>query len=161
MEKESVIIGVGLFFLFMSPILYIIFKQSAKDRNRLKQLKKICSEHNMEPTHFEVSNTLLLGLDEKAKKMVVLEPQNEMNYEVIDLAELERSQVSKKTFAEPHSKKGRDRVIHVSLELVRNHGSSKVKDIVFYDEDDNDSLDPEARLFVAQKWDRMIRASLA
>ncbi len=161
MEKESVIIGLGLFFLFMGPILYIIFKQSAKDRGRLKHLKKICSEHHMDPTHFEISNTLLLGLDEKAKKMIVLEPQNEMKYEVIALDELDRSQVSKKTFTEPHSKKSKDRVVHVSLDLVWNHGTDKTKDIIFYDEEDNDSLDPEARLFIAQKWDRMIRANIA
>lgn len=161
MEKASILIGVGLFIVFMAPILYIIFNQSAKDKKRLKNLKRIAKEHNLNLSQIEVSNTLLLGLDEKAKKLVIVEPTNEMQFDVVDLTQLDRSQVAKKSLPAANRKKGNDKVIHVSLELVQNHGTDKVTDIVFYDENDNESFDPETKLFIAQKWDKLIRANIA
>jgi len=161
MEFKSVIIGVVLILMFIVPILYMIFWQSTKDKRRLKKLKDLGSQNQMTLDHYELSNSLLLGLDSKSKKLIVVEPQNVIEFDVIDLSKIDVSAISKKSHAETNKHSGKEPLIRVCLELIKNDPKQKVAEIVFYDEDDERNMDADVQLVLAKKWDELIRMNLS
>ena len=96
MDTSSIAIGVILMLLFVGPIIYLIIKQNSKDKTRLKNLKSLGSQNQMELDEIELTNSVWLGLDSKSKKLLVVEPDNNMQYDVIDLKKINQRHVSKK-----------------------------------------------------------------
>ncbi len=160
MDTSSIAIGVILIFLFVGPIMYMILKQNNRDKNRLKNLKNISKQHELELTDIELTNALLLGLDSKAKKLVVVEPLNNMQYNIIDLKGIKVSHVSKKGLPQVNGTKGNPAITHISLDLLKNNSKENATEIVFYDEDDDTSYNAETQMFLANKWDRLIRSNI-
>jgi len=161
MDFKSVEIGIALVLLFIVPILYMIYWQSTKDKRRLKKLKDLSTQNQMKLDHYELSNSLLLGLDSLSKKLIVVEPKNAMEFDVIDLKKIDVSEISKKSHAEKNKQTGKEALIRVCLELIKNNPKQKVTEIVFYDEDDETSMDPDAQLVLAKKWNELIRMNLS
>ncbi|MDT0675308.1 hypothetical protein [Autumnicola musiva] len=161
MDTPSLIIGSVLLLLFVGPILYAIWMQNHKERKQLRKLNEIGSGQNLKFDYTEISNSLLLGLDAQTKKLVVIEPGNNMQFNIIDLNKIGNSKILKKAVPNPDRSKGRERIIQISLELLENHGKNKATEILFYDEDGNDGADMSTRLFVAEKWDKLIHTSLS
>ncbi|MFD1094448.1 hypothetical protein [Salegentibacter chungangensis] len=154
MDTSSLIMGVILLMLFFTPVLYLIFNQSATERKSLKKLKNIESEFKLKLQHKELSNSLVLGLDPESKKLVVAEPQKDMEYDIIDLSKVRDCTVSR-NYTGGRSEK--EMTTRVGLELLSRNGQEKITEILFYDEDDEHSYDPENKLFLAKKWDSLIR----
>lgn len=161
MEFKSVAIGVVLILMFIVPILFMIYRQSTKNRRRLKKLKDLSTQNQMTLDHYELSNSLLLGLDSSSKKLIVIEPQNAMEFDVIDLSKIDVSTISKKSHAETNKHTGKEPLIRVCLELIKNNPKQKVSEIVFYDEDDETNMDADVQLVLAKKWDELIRMNLS
>ena len=161
MENASVAIGIALLFLFIGPILFMIFKQSTKEKKHLSSLKKYSAEHQLNLDEIELTNLFLLGIDQNAKKLIVVEPQRNMEYNVIDLKNINDSFISKKTIPIPGATKNKTAVTHISLELMKNNPKQRVSEITFYDEDDNASLNSDAQLFLANKWNDLIQRNLS
>ncbi|MCF4100533.1 hypothetical protein L1I30_02525 [Gillisia sp. M10.2A] len=159
MDNSSATIGLLLLVAFIGPILFMIYKQSNKDKKRLKELKNLSAQHNMNLDHIELSNLLILGLDSKSKKLIVMEPENNMSFNVIDLQDT-TGHISQKGIPLPNAPKNKTAITHISLELLKNK-KEKVTEIVFYDEDDNNSLNAETQLFIAGKWEKLISTSLS
>ena len=111
--------------------------------------------------HYELSNSLLLGLDSKSKKLIVVEPQNVIEFDVFDLSKIDVSAISKKSHAETNKNSGKEPLIRVCLELIKNDPKQKVAEIVFYDEDDERNMDADVQLVLAKKWDELIRMNLS
>lgn len=160
MDQNSAIIGAVMALLFIGPILYMILKQQNKNKKRLKDLKNICSNNQMKPDEIELSNSLLLGLDSSSKKLVIVEPKNNMQYDIIDLNKIKASHIAKKG---PLANAGKEpsTITHLSLELSKSNPREKVTEIVFYDEDDESSDNYDTQLFIANKWDRLIKSNLS
>ena len=161
MDTSSIAIGVLLMLVFVGPIMYMILKQNNRDKNRLKNLKNISNQHQLDLNEVELTNSLLLGLDSKAKKLVVVEPLNNMQYDVIDLSGIKVSHVSKKGLPQVNGTNGNSAITHISLDLVKNNSKERATEIVFYDEDDDTSYNAETQMFLANKWDRLIRANIS
>ncbi len=161
MEFKSVAIGVILILLFVVPILFMIFRQSTKDKRRLKKLKDLGTQNQMTLDYYELSNSLLLGLDNSSKKLIIVEPQNAMEFDIIDLSKIDSSSISKKSHPETNKHTGKEPLIRVCLELIKNHPKQKVAEIVFYDEDDESNMDADVQLVLAKKWDNLIRMNLS
>ncbi len=161
MDTSSIAIGVILMLLFVSPILYLIIKQNTKDKTRLNNLKSLSAQNQMELNEIELTNGLMLGLDSKAKKLLVVEPGNNMQYNVIDLRKIYTSHISKKTLPQVNGTKGNLSITHISLDLIKNNPKEIVSEIVFYDEDDNSSYNADTQMSLANKWDRLIRANIS
>ena len=161
MEFKSVAIGVVLILLFIVPILFMIYRQSTKNRRRLKKLKDLSTQNQMTLDHYELSNSLLLVLDSSSKKLIVIEPPNAMEFDVIDLSKIDVSTISKKSHAETNKHTGKEPLIRVCLELIKNNPKQKVSEIVFYDEDDETNMDADVQLVLAKKWDELIRMNLS
>ncbi len=161
MEFKSVAIGVILILMFVVPILYMIYRQSTKDKRRLKRLKDLCTQNQMTLDYYELSNSLLLGLDSSSKKLIVVEPQNAMEFDIIDLSKIDASSISKKSHAEMNKHTGKEPLIRVCLEFIKNNPKQKVTEIVFYDEDDETNMDADVQLVLAKKWDNLVRMNLS
>lgn len=161
MDASSIAIGVLLMLLFVGPIMYMILKQNNRDKNRLKNLKNISNQHQLELDEVELTNALLLGLDSKAKKLVVVESLNNNQYNVIDLSGIKVSHVSKKGLPQVNGTKVNPAITHISLDLLKNNSKENATEIVFYDEDDDTSYNAETQMFLANKWDRLIRANIS
>ena len=161
MENASVAIGIALLLLFIGPILFMIFRQSAKEKKHLSSLKKYSEEHKMNLDEMELTNLFLLGIDQNAKKLIVVEPQRNMEYNVIDLKNINQSFISKKTIPVPGASLNKTAVTHISLELMKNNPRERVSEITFYDEDDNASLNADSQLYLANKWNDLIQRNLS
>lgn len=156
MDTASTLMGLGLLAVFVLPILYLIWQQNNKEKNRLKKLKKISADNNLTTDTTEVSATLLLGLDSNAKKLLVVEPINNMQHQVFDLQFIKDSKVSSQAF--PNNSKI---IKRVSLDLLGNGNDKKLTEIVFYDEDDNENNDASERLVAAKRWNQIISEKLS
>lgn len=161
MDFISAEIGIVLILLFIAPIFYMIYWQSTKDKRRLKKLNDLSAQNLMKLDHYELSNSLLLGLDSSSKKLIIVEPQNAMEFDVIDLSKIDVSAIAKKSHAETNKHTGKAPLIKICLELLKNNPKQKVTEIVFYDEDDETSMDPDVQLVLANKWDKLIRMNLS
>ncbi|TXD93560.1 hypothetical protein ES724_09915 [Gillisia hiemivivida] len=115
----------------------------------------------MKLDQIEITNSLLLGLDSTTKKFLVIDPKDHTKYEVIDLKSVGQSVVAKSGHQQKIGNKNKLALTHIGLELLKNNSKEKVKEVIFYDEDDNDSLDADAQLFMANKWDKLIKSNLS
>ncbi len=161
MENSSAIMGIVLLALFIGPVIYMIVSHSAKEKSIEKKLHKLATEHNMKLDQIEITNSLLLGLDSTTKKFLIIDPKDYTKYEVIDLKNVGQSVVAKSGQQQKIGNQNKLALTHIGLELLKNNSKEKVKEVVFYDEDDNDSLDADAQLFMANKWDKLIKSNLS
>ena len=161
MENASAIMGIALLALFVGPIIFMIVNHSAKEKRTKKRLYSLAAENQMKLDHVEITNSLVLGLDSNSKKFLVVDPIDPSNFEVIDLKKVGQSVVAKTGHQQKIGNKNKLALTRIGLELLKNNSKEKVKEIIFYDEDDNDSLDADIQLFKATKWDDLIRKNLS
>lgn len=161
MENASAIMGIALLALFVVPIIFMIINHSAKEKKVKKRLHSLAAENNMKLDQVEITNTLLLGLDSNTKKFLVIDPKDHSKYDVIDLKNVGQSVVAKVGHQTKIGNKNKLALTRIGLELLKNNSKEKVKEVIFYDEDDNDSLDADAQLFKANKWDDLIRKNIS
>jgi hypothetical protein len=161
MENSSAIMGIALLALFVGPIIYMIVRHSSKEKIVEKRLHSLATENNMKLDQIEITNSLLLGLDSNTKKFLIIDPSDHTKYEVIDLKNVGQSVVAKSGHQQKIGNKNKLALTHIGLELLKNNSKEKVKEVIFYDEDDNDSLDADAQLFMANKWDKLIKSNLS
>lgn len=161
MENSSAIMGIVLLALFVGPIVFMIVKHSRKEKKVKKRLNSLASENNMNLDQIEVTNSLILGLDSNSKKFLIIDSKDHSKYDVIDLMKVGQSVVAKTGHQTKIGNKNKLALTHIGLELLNSNSKEKVKEVIFYDEDDNDSLDADIQLFIANKWDGLIRKNLS
>lgn len=161
MENASVLMGIGLLILFVGPILYIILVHATKEKRILNLLNNLASQHQMKLDQIEITNYLLLGLDSITKNFLVIDPKDHSKFEVIDLKEVSQISVSKTGHQQKIGNKTKLALTHIGLELLRKNSKDKVREVIFYDEDDNGSMDADIQLNMANKWDNLIRKNLS
>lgn len=152
MDTASSLIGLGLLFVFIGPILILILQQNKQEKNTLKKLKTISTDNNLNPETTEFSENLILGLDSKARKLLIVNPGKDPEYNILNLKEIKESRL----FTQNH-KNPEGRLNYISLNLL-GVKSRKLEEIVFYDEEDKNSSDAETSLVLAKKWEKLIKA---
>lgn len=160
MDSSSIAIGVILLLLFAGPIGYVILQQNYKTKKNINLLRTIGSQHQMVLNEIELTNSLMLGLDSGKKKLIIVEPGNSSQFKIIDLNTVNLSKVSKNGLAPQNGGIANTGVTHITLDLIMKNSSEKVAEIVFYDEEDSSSYNAETQLFLANKWDQLIRSGL-
>ncbi|MEO2128747.1 MAG: hypothetical protein ABGW91_11315 [Christiangramia sp.] len=158
MDITSLIIGLGLFVLFMFPIVYVLVKQNSKERKQAKALKKIAAENQLELDVINIYGSLALGLDTRNKRLIRIEEGAHEATEVIDLTTVSSVNLSKKSENIVINKIKKDRIQKLSLDL--QNGQQQVSEIIFYSEEDEDDIDAEIRLNDARKWDDLLRKAM-
>jgi len=157
MDISSLTIGILLFLIFMLPIIYVLLKQKSRQAKLKKELNSLASANDLKLDKFDTFGHLTLGLDSSKKMLVVIDPKMDVDREVIDLKKIRQVKITKNTLREQTRK---ERIIHLGLELAERD-SSKITEIVFYDEEDYDSIDAEIRLNEAKRWDDLLQKNLA
>lgn len=157
MDTTSLSIGIFIFLLFLTPIVYLMLNQASAINKRKKIIKRIASAHQLELNHQEFYPHFALGLDTKNKKLLIFEAEDA--YDIIPLDQVKDSHLSKKLTNEFYKNQKKERIVHLSLELI-NKLNEKITEIVFYDEQSEDINDAQAQLFIARKWDNLIHASM-
>jgi len=160
MELSSTIIGVCLFVLFMGPIFYALYRQGLKEKKSKKALQNLAKEHNINLDYTEISNSLVLGLDKTQHKLLILEPANASQYQLIELSEVNKTSVIKRSVSFTENEKRKTKIIKVSIELRSKSNHKRITEILFYDEDGAENYDMETQLFAASRWNNLIQASL-
>lgn len=152
MDTASSLIGLGLLLVFIGPILILIFQQNKQEKTILKKLKTISSDNNLNPDTTELLENLILSLDSKARKLLIVKSGKEPDYKILNLLEVKESRLRTQNL-----KNSEGRLNYISLNLfgVKNN---KIDEIVFYDEEDKNSTDAEASLVLAKKWENLIKA---
>lgn len=159
MDTSSVIIGLSLFGLFFFPIIYALVKQHGIEKKKKSLLFTYAREHHLNLVETESIGHVNLGLDAQAKKLIILENKEKPEFEIIDLQQVGKVQITKQLLP-GRSKKIKEKILHLSLDL-ENKLDSKITAITFYDEDDEDPTDAEIRLHEAKKWDELLHKNLA
>lgn len=158
MDTISLIIGLGLFALFMFPIVYVLIKQNSKERKQEKALQKIALDNNLELDVVNIYGTLALALDTKNKKLIRIEEGPHAAIEIIDLNQVSKVNLSKKSENMIINKVRKDRIRKLSLDLQNQE--TLISEIIFYNEEDEDDTDAEIRLNDARKWDDLLHKAL-
>ncbi|MDR9457562.1 MAG: hypothetical protein RI572_09140 [Salegentibacter sp.] len=151
MDTASSLIGLGLLLVFIGPILILIVQQNKQEKKTLNKLKTISRDNNLNPDTTELLENLILGLDLKARKLLIVNPGKNPEYNILNLKELKEIGLSTQKDKNPE---GRLNYISLNLFGVKN---KKLDEIVFYNEDDENSLNAEACLVLAKKWENLIR----
>ncbi|HSI71052.1 MAG TPA: hypothetical protein VK941_12525 [Gillisia sp.] len=157
MDTASAVIGIILMILFVGPVAYVIWQQAAKDRKKLQQLKIVEQQNGLHLDQVELTPSLLLGLDSANKKLVVVNSLKGNEQQVIDLANVYKSQLKKS--ANPDNTGGKSAITHVSLELLNGRPGNTTQ-IIFYDEEEDTGHDMATQLSLANKWELLLKPHL-
>lgn len=149
MDLSSILMGLGLLVLFLGPILYLIFLQKKKQRIRTRTLNEISNNRNLSPDIVESTDMLVLGLDTKARTLIVVEPLRNNQAEVFELENFRFIRL--RTTGASHKE---EKYLKIICELVSK--DKKTYEVVFYDDDQDLNLDSEAELIRAKKWQEII-----
>ncbi|WP_157893269.1 hypothetical protein [Salegentibacter sediminis] len=152
MDTASSLIGLGLLLVFIGPILILILQQKKQEKNTLKKIETISKDNNLNPEVTELLDNLLLGLDSKARKLLIVNPGKNPEYNILNLKEVKESRLSTQ-----NHKISEGRFNYISLNLFGTK-NRKIDEIVFYDEKDKNSSDAETSLVLAKKWEKLIKA---
>lgn len=148
MDTTSAVMGLGLLFLFVAPIGYLLYGQSSKDKKRTKKLAFISAKKGLNLTETEHLDDLSLGFDPKSNVFLIYQLHHEhpkiINVDQITAVELLKvDDVGKKV-------ENLDDVREIFLHVRLTSGASE--DIVFYTEEDNAVTQKEGRFKKAGKW---------
>ena len=159
MDTISLTIGVLMFFIFMSPILYVLIKQNSKEKQQKNKMIQLAKAQDLQIDHFEFYQNILIGLDTQHKKLLVANEGEQNEYNVVDLEHVQDSRISKKIEFVKIQGKRTEKILQLSLDII-NELNEKILEIIFYDEESGDTTDPQTRLHIAKQWDGLIHKSL-
>lgn len=158
MDNSSLMIGLLLLALFVIPVVYVLVKQNSKERKQQGLIKKVAAENNLNLNRLESYGNLSLGLDSKAKKLLISDFKEGFQHDIIDLKKVDQIKLSKKLLPDTYSKSKKEKIIHLSLCIEMS--ASQIKEITFYDEDDEQYNDADIKLNDARKWDDILNKSM-
>ena len=148
---SSTLIGLVLLFLFIGPIIYIIYNQNKNER----LLNKKAKEFDLKPVLTDFTPTLLIGLDTKKNKLIVIATKNrETN--LIFLADVVQCEIG--TINEPDRP---GKLNRINLLLIFRTKDVKPLEIIFHDDDYDINSEAEEQLQIARKWEKIIRRQLS
>ena len=156
MDTASTLMGLGLLFVFMAPIGYILVDQSVQEKKRKKAILATAAKLQLNLTEHDFLPDLSLGLDEQAQKLLVVYFGKKKKPEVIDLAEINRCELGKR-YQDDKISSAIDDVREVHLRLDKKGTSEK---ILFYSEDAHPVTEKEMRMQMAHKWENLIQEKM-
>ncbi len=155
MDNATTIIGIGLFFLFIGPILFLIYNQNRKQRNKVATLNKIATDQKLKIDEYVITNSVYLGIDKTNNYLININPLNNMESKVISLSRVEDIEV----ISSPNiDSKGI--VEKIAIILYRKSSIKENIEIIFYQENDGVSLDAQTELATATEWEKIIKSQL-
>ena len=146
MEFNATFVGVIIILLIFVPIILMVWSASGKEKKAKKSLIQISKNKSIDLKEVDVIGNVIIGLDNKSKKLVYSSLKNvNNNVKIIDVNELKNCRV-KTVHQTGHS------LEWVGLELT---GINNKYEIPFYDdaEEEGGSKDPLIYLQDAKRWE--------
>lgn len=154
MDISSTLIGMGMLFLFVGPIIFLIYSQKQNYTRLNKLLNQKSEEYSIKPDTTELTPTILLGLDATLKKLLYVYPEHKQAM-IVSLSDIKDCGIKKVNFKDlPGS------INFVSLILNFKKREEPAVEIVFYNENDDSTPDSGAQLQLANKWEKIISRHL-
>lgn len=153
MQFNSTLVGVIILFLIFVPVIYMIVNASNANKKVAKSLSKLSEAQGIILKNIDVIGNLVIGIDEKAKKLVYSSKRNiENDLNIVDL-DLVKDCRTKSI------KESEKTLQWVGLELMEKQGK---REIQFYCENDESGLtkDPYMCLQDAKRWENTMRPLL-
>lgn len=150
MDIISIELGVGLFLLFVVPVIYAVTYQSKKEKQTIKKIEALYASQNIKITKSAVFQTLFLGIDEQSKHLVTTTlPIQVSRVRLISLNEIKQVSLIKIEVPKPGQPKAKT-IEKVAVELVFKTKEKSPFQIVFFD--DELGLDPHQSIVQANEW---------
>lgn len=156
MDLSAVLIGLGFLLVFIGPIAFLIITQKKKQKAKTKKLLEVSKEHNLNPEVVETTSMIAIGLDPKAKKLVVVEPRRGDSFRVVDLSEVKSCRIQTSG-----TSKNQNSYTYVGIDLTSKGKSGKEFELTFYDDQEELNLTAEAELLRAKKWHELLEKHLS
>ncbi|MGB7843636.1 MAG: hypothetical protein WBL21_12645 [Salinimicrobium sp.] len=155
MDTASTFMGLGLLFVFIAPIGYLLVDQSQQEKKRKKAILQTAAKQHLHLSACDFLPDLSLGLDEQAQKLLVVLGKKQKT-EIFDLKDLSRCELGKK-YQDNKVSSAIDDVREVHLHLDRKKDS---ENIIFYSEDAHPVTEKEMRMQMANKWQNLLSEKL-
>lgn len=155
MDTASTLIGIGLLLVFISPIAFMLLKQSGESKKHQRQLLALSSQYHLNLTHTESLSNISIGLDVMSKKLLILIFGKTTTEFLIDLNDISSSKVQKLLYEDSIEEKNLDNIREIYLEIKMKEGPAQNK-LVFFEEVSTSVLEKESRLNTALKWNQLI-----
>ena len=152
MDTASTLMGLGLLFVFMAPIGYLLVDQSQQEKKRKKAILAAAAKQQLNLNEHDFLPDLSIGLDEEAQKLIIVYFGKKQKQEVIDLKDMSRCELGKR-YENDKLSSAIDDVREVYLEMVENGSSKK---LVFYSEDAHPVTEKEMRMQMGKKWQQLL-----
>lgn len=154
MDVLSTLVGLGILFLIILFVITLKYGHNM-DKKHLSTLQRIADENNIHLDKTECSSSLLLGLDKRNGKLIVVEPKNNEQSLIIDLQEISACELKTTNSPEKAS-----RINFISLNLMDRKGSKRALEIVFYDDFDFETRNRSAQLQMAKRWRSYLQSTI-
>ncbi|WP_251805135.1 hypothetical protein [Antarcticibacterium sp. W02-3] len=115
-----------------------------------KLLKRKAKEKNINPNITEVTPSLLLGLDSKLQKLLIINKIT-MEVDLVNLTEIANCELKIVNFPDRPGKTN-----FVSLVLLYKKTEVKPFEMVFHNDEDDINSEAEVQLQKAKKWQKLI-----
>jgi hypothetical protein len=156
MDTASALMGLGLLFLFMAPIGYILTNQLIQEKKRKKALFDTAAKLQLKLLEQDFLSDLSLGLDSQAQKLLFVFAGKKKAPQVVDLKYITRCDLFQ-TNEENRNSSVIDDIREVYLELTEKGAS---RNLPFYSEEEHPVTEKEIRIQVAQKWQHLISENI-
>ncbi len=154
MDTASTLLGLGLLFIFVAPVGFLVYNQSQKEKKRAKKLAFLAGEKGYTLDETENIHGLSLALDKTAKKFLLLRSDKDASLQVLDLDKISKIDLIK-TDEDGKSTSSLDEIREISL-LVKSQNVTDKK-LIFYAVEDDPVTQKSERLDRALKWQKTLQ----
>lgn len=151
MDVLNTLIGVALLILFIGPIAYALTAQKRKENKKKETLINFAKTKGKSIKELDVLPILVLGVDSERTSLFFTNDNTNINY--IDLDKIADIQLS--VLSTEGTKK---HIEKISLCLIPKNMEESEHNILFYIESDDNCIDPETDLYIAEQWQKRLVA---
>lgn len=158
MDIISIELGVGLFLLFVGPVIYAVTNQSRKEKQTIKKIEALYASQNIKISKSAIYQTLFLGIDEQSKHLTTaFLPFESSKAKLFLLNEIKQAVLTKMETPKPGQPNAKT-IEKVAIDLVFKNQNKPAFQLVFFD--DEMGLDPHQSIVQANEWIEKINSNL-
>lgn len=146
--------GLGLLFLFIAPVGYLVYNQSHKEKKRAEKMAFLAKQKGYNLDETENTNGLSLGLDRTVGKFLMLRTGEKAKLQEIDLKDLLKIELIKAD-EDGKNTNSLDEIREISL-LIKSK-SNEDKKLSFYEEEEDPVTEKTERLDRSIKWQKTLQ----
>lgn len=149
MDTASTLMGLGLMFIFMAPIGFLLFNQSFEAKKSAKKMAFLAAQHKLKLDEIDSISGISIGMDRNSRRILFLGSEKSVVVDPKKYGEV----VLIKTDDEGQLISDLDRTRKISLQFNGKNGTTE--QLVFYSEEKDPVTQKSDRLELALKWKKL------